>query len=81
MKLTKRCECGVVHARSRGASGVSPSTEPVILIRSHVAPAAHVGLKVALFRIRALSVQQQHVVKGHVSLVRGTSLLTFNHYL
>lgn len=81
IKLTIRCACGVVHAGSMGASGVCSATEPVVLIHFHVAPAAHAALKVTFFWIRALRVQQQHIIESHVSLVWGTRLHSFNHYL
>lgn len=80
-KLTIWCVCGVVDTRSKGTSGVSSSTEPVMLIWSYVAPGAHVDLKVTVFRKRTLSVRQQHIIKSHVSLLWGTSLHTFNYDL
>lgn len=78
------CVCGVVKAGSSvGILGVSSSTEPVILVHSssHVAPAAHVDLKVTVCSGRTLSVRQQDVIEGHVSLHCGPSLHTLHHNL
>lgn len=80
-RLTVWGEGGVVHARPRRTSGVSSSTEPVPLLRAHVAPAAHAALKVTVLSERTVSVRQQHVVESHVALQRGTGLHSLNHNL